>query len=170
MSGAQDGLCGEMELSEGEEAWIVAGLGLRPAEWSPAYARAKLSATEAWWRRTERRLTYTGKYNDAVKRAALTMHLLSFAPTGAIVAAPTTSLLERLCGDRNYDYRFPGRAMSPSAERRIIVECDRNGWAGKCPRHGQISRVDAARLAHLLVTLMGSVGAALMAAGPDGGR
>jgi GH15 family glucan-1,4-alpha-glucosidase len=65
-----------------------------------------LQDTEAWWREWTKRCTYTGPYKDAVLRSLITLKALTYEPTGGIVAAPTTSLPERIGGVRNWDYRF----------------------------------------------------------------
>jgi GH15 family glucan-1,4-alpha-glucosidase len=62
--------------------------------------------TVAYWRRWLSRCTYTGRWREMVHRSALTLKLLSFEPTGAIIAAPTCSLPESIGGPRNWDYRY----------------------------------------------------------------
>jgi len=92
-------------LRAGEEAWAVLATGAC-GEWSAARAGDELARTERYWRGWSAGLAYDGPRRDQVCRSALTIHLLSFAPTGSPVAAPTTSLPERIGGDRNWDYRY----------------------------------------------------------------
>lgn len=74
-----------------------------PLEIDPKQA---LRDTEAWWREWSERCTYDGDWREAVVRSLITLKALTYAPTGGIVAAPTTSLPEHLGGVRNWDYRY----------------------------------------------------------------
>src|SRR4051812_9933069 len=67
---------------------------------------AALADTEAFWREWCGRCSVKGKWLGAVRRSLITLKALSYAPTGGIVAAPTTSLPEKLGGVRNWDYRY----------------------------------------------------------------
>ena len=94
------------DLEAGEEAWVVLAIDQLPTTWTVDRARAALDETVRAWHDWSDGLTYTGPRGDRVKRSALLVHLLGSAPAGSVVAAPTTSLPERLGGDRNYDYRY----------------------------------------------------------------
>ena len=65
-----------------------------------------LGRTTAWWQDWSSRSTYDGEYADVVQRSLVTLKALTYAPTGGIVAAPTTSLPEWPGGVRNWDYRY----------------------------------------------------------------
>ena len=83
--------------------------------WYPSHARPVrpkataeegLARTVKWWQAWSERCTYEGEEQELVVRSLLTLKALTYAPTGAIIAAPTTSLPEQLGGVRNWDYRF----------------------------------------------------------------
>ena len=72
----------------------------------PADAIRALEGTEAVWRDWAGKCSLTGEWSEAVRRSLITLKALTYAPTGGIVAAPTTSLPEQLGGSRNWDYRY----------------------------------------------------------------
>ena len=72
----------------------------------PVDAERALRDTDAYWRAWMRGCAYEGDYPDAVRRSLVVLKALTYLPTGGIVAAPTTSLPERIGGARNWDYRY----------------------------------------------------------------
>jgi GH15 family glucan-1,4-alpha-glucosidase len=72
----------------------------------PVQIDAAFKKTEKWWHEWSDRCSFQGEWRDAIVRSLVTLKGLTFAPTGGMVAAPTTSLPEQLGGVRNWDYRF----------------------------------------------------------------
>lgn len=99
----------EFDIKEGEKVIF----SLSYSNQSPAVlpelqetALKRMDATINYWKEWIGRCKYSGIYQEAVKRSALTLKLLAHAPSGAIIAAPTTSLPEKIGGERNWDYRY----------------------------------------------------------------
>ncbi|WP_377268056.1 glycoside hydrolase family 15 protein [Peterkaempfera sp. SMS 1(5)a] len=97
------------KLLEGEAAVFALdhlGGGLTQRACPEAEAEEAFQATVRFWRSWLAGSVYRGRWREMVQRSALTLKLLTFAPTGAIVAAPTASLPEQIGGERNWDYRY----------------------------------------------------------------
>lgn len=105
----------------GENFRTISEFVVRPGDrvpfvlaWSPSHLRElpafdperALVGCDAYWQKWAAQANVEGEYADAVKRSLLTLKALTYAPTGGIVAAPTTSLPELIGGVRNWDYRF----------------------------------------------------------------
>jgi GH15 family glucan-1,4-alpha-glucosidase len=106
---AEEGITARTQLKAGGAiAFSLAFAGEGPAVLPPLgdLVRQKLALTVEWWRQWAARATYSGPYRDEVIRSALALKLMIYAPSGAMIAAPTTSLPERVGGDLNWDYRF----------------------------------------------------------------
>lgn len=112
--------CTDVEL-HGENMHTVADFTVTAGQrvpfvltWMPTYhpepeqkaAEQSLHDTATWWRAWSERCTYSGEWQDAVLRSLITLKALTYAQTGGVVAAATTSLPEQLGGVRNWDYRY----------------------------------------------------------------
>jgi GH15 family glucan-1,4-alpha-glucosidase len=98
---------GEFVVGAGDRVPFVLSYGPSHLPLPEAFAAdAALQDTESFWEDWCRRGKVTGPWRDAVLRSLITLKALTYRPTGGMVAAPTTSLPERIGGDRNWDYRF----------------------------------------------------------------
>lgn len=99
---------GRFRLAAGERAAFVLELGMlaNGTVDCAAFAAEAIASTVGAWRQWSSRLRYVGAYRQAVVRSAITLKMLIHEETGAVVAAATTSLPERVGGIRNWDYRF----------------------------------------------------------------
>jgi GH15 family glucan-1,4-alpha-glucosidase len=97
----------EFEIKEGQsQAFVMTWYPSNEAAPRAKLGNRMLTETEAWWREWSSRAKCQGEWAGAIKRSLITLKALIYAPTGGIVAAPTTSLPEWPGGPRNWDYRF----------------------------------------------------------------
>ncbi|MFQ5827653.1 MAG: glycoside hydrolase family 15 protein [Candidatus Methylomirabilia bacterium] len=107
-----EGIVTTFSVPHGMERWLVlrhcAHGGCETDLLAPGEYRAeqKYQLTLGFWRRWVDQGRYRGRWREAVARSALLIKLLTFGPTGALVAAPTTSLPQRIGGPLNWDYRY----------------------------------------------------------------
>ena len=85
---------------------MLESMGGTPQLLPPEEAQRLAEETARFWRDWLNRSTYTGRWREIVARSAMTLKLMTYAPTGAPVAAPTTGLPEQAGGERNWDYRY----------------------------------------------------------------
>ena len=94
-------------LREGETAGVVLeSMGGKPRRIPTGELDRLARATTQFWRDWVGRSSYTGRWREVVARSAMTLKLMTYAPSGALVAAPTTGLPEQIGGERNWDYRY----------------------------------------------------------------
>ncbi|GAA2188449.1 glycoside hydrolase family 15 protein [Micromonospora lupini] len=103
-----EGVCVRYELHAGDIGGVVLETACphAPRALSIEQACELLAETRDHWRRWIGRSTYTGRWREMVERSAMTLKLMTYAPTGALVAAPTAGLPEQIGGPRNWDYRY----------------------------------------------------------------
>ena len=139
-----DALCFRAETPvRGENMTTVSEFVLKPGRrvpfvltWFPSHkplpdpinAETALDESEAYWLEWAEKCSHTGDYHDEIHSSLLVLKALTYGPTGGIVAAPTTSLPERIGGERNWDYRC-ARCSVPAISRRPW-----SGAAGFCAR------------------------------------
>src|SRR6185503_10557040 len=98
---------GEFDVAKGDQFPFV--LTWHPSHLPPPEPSEPLTAladTLTWWHQWASRCCYQGPWRDAVMRSLITLKAMTYAPTGGIVAAATTSLPEQIGGVRNWDYRL----------------------------------------------------------------
>jgi pentatricopeptide repeat protein len=102
-----DGLRWTRTLREGQTGGVVIEwMGGAPRRVTPEQVQELLEETAHFWRGWLNQSRYTGRWRDMVNRSAMTLKLMTYRPSGAIVAAPTTGLPEQTGGERNWDYRY----------------------------------------------------------------
>lgn len=134
------------ELVEGESAVFALDElsdDVRPRTCAHLEAEEQFHATVAFWRHWLACSRYHGRWREMVNRSALLLKLLTYAPTGAIVAAPTTSLPEQIGGERNWDYRYVwvrDAALCMYAMLRLGFATEARAFMGFLGKYGRGNR------------------------------
>ncbi len=105
---AEGSLRAVLTLEEGQMRGVVLETGpdVAPKMMRPAEAQQLADDTAHFWHDWLSQSTYTGRWRAVLERSAITLKLLTYAPSGSLVAAPTAGLPEEVGGERNWDYRF----------------------------------------------------------------
>ncbi|MBV9445148.1 MAG: glycoside hydrolase family 15 protein [Streptosporangiaceae bacterium] len=103
----EDGLRVARTLRAGQTAGVVLeSMGGPPQRYAPAEVQRLQEQTASFWQSWLTGSTYRGRWREMVTRSAMTLKLMTYAPTGGLVAAPTAGLPEQVGGERNWDYRY----------------------------------------------------------------
>jgi GH15 family glucan-1,4-alpha-glucosidase len=104
----QGDLHSTVSLEQGQMRGVILETGpdIEPRMVRPAEAQGLVDETARFWHDWLSQSTYAGRWREELERSAITLKLLTYAPTGALVAAPTAGLPEQIGGERNWDYRY----------------------------------------------------------------
>ncbi len=141
-----DELVGGAPVTARDPLWVVFDYSEKPAAPGLVEIRRWLEITTAFWREWNLFNYYEGPHRTLIRRSAVTLKLLTYAEIGAFVAAPTTSLPERLGGDLNWDYRYTWLrdtalfiqtlfGLGYSGEARAFLDFAVAKWAEKAKEH-----------------------------------
>lgn len=98
-------IIGSLNAGEMSGVMLESG-GVPPSKLTEDELYAMFERTSRYWRDWSNRSTYRGRWREMVTRSAITLKLMTYSPTGALVAAPTAGLPEQVGGERNWDYRY----------------------------------------------------------------
>ncbi len=98
----------ELTLTAGQVRGVIVESGFAgpPQQFRVAEVEQLLLETTDFWEQWLAQSTYTGRWREQLRRSAITLKLMTYAPTGGLVAAPTAALPEQVGGERNWDYRY----------------------------------------------------------------
>lgn len=137
-----EGLCAKWIVRPGRQYYFTLQSGASCEEKLPSTVspQAALHATVRFWRRWIAQSKYRGRYREQVERSLITLKAMTYAPSGGLVASPTTSLPEKVGGVRNWDYRFCW-LRDTTFSLAALLECgfkkDAQSWMGWLSRSVQ---------------------------------